>query len=138
MFGFMAEFEPRTLDDLWKCNASSGFKAILEADQDRTITHISKLLKLGGGQQQTTFPNVSIALRIIPDVISNIITREKLSMEHHISGQVHRIWALLTECQVLREIDIDDFDQLKCWNLLHKGARGKEAPLIRPCPPLSL
>ena len=78
----MTEFEPLTFDDLRKCTTHLvefysddikasfidefvQFKAILEADQDRTITHMSALLKLDGGQLQTTFPNVAIALRII-------------------------------------------------------------------------
>ncbi|KAH3786988.1 hypothetical protein DPMN_165107 [Dreissena polymorpha] len=103
-----------TLDDLRECAthlASSvdelvQFKAILDADQDRTITHISELLKLDSGKLQTTFPNFAMALRIIPDVIFNIITREKLSTEHHESGKVDRIGLLSTECQVLRELDV--------------------------------
>ncbi|KAH3702729.1 hypothetical protein DPMN_077755 [Dreissena polymorpha] len=78
----MAELESLTMDDLRKCathlvesysddiQSSSiddfvQFKAILDADQYGTITHISELLKLDGGQLQTTFPNVDIALRII-------------------------------------------------------------------------
>ncbi|KAH3822907.1 hypothetical protein DPMN_124701 [Dreissena polymorpha] len=48
------------------------FKAILEADQDRTITHMSNLLKLDGGQLQTTFPNVVIAVRIYLTIPVNI------------------------------------------------------------------
>ncbi|KAH3774042.1 hypothetical protein DPMN_175413 [Dreissena polymorpha] len=59
----MTEFESLTLDDLQKCathlvesypddieasfvDASVQFKAIVEAEQDRTITHTSQLLKL--------------------------------------------------------------------------------------------
>ncbi|KAH3817146.1 hypothetical protein DPMN_118675 [Dreissena polymorpha] len=81
LFGSMAEFESLNLDYLRKCakhlvesypddiEASPidklvKFKAILEQDQDKTITHMSELLKLDGGQLQTTFPNVEIALRI--------------------------------------------------------------------------
>ncbi|KAH3800041.1 hypothetical protein DPMN_153666 [Dreissena polymorpha] len=79
----MTEFESLTLNDLRKCathllesypdeiDVSSvdelvQFKAILEADQEIIITHISELLKLDGGKLQTTFTNVAIALRIIP------------------------------------------------------------------------
>jgi hypothetical protein len=64
-FGFMTEFESLTLDDLQKCathlvesypddieasfvDEFVQFKAILETDQDRTITHMNVLLKLDG------------------------------------------------------------------------------------------
>ncbi|KAH3848340.1 hypothetical protein DPMN_090700 [Dreissena polymorpha] len=63
LFGFMTKFESLTLDDLLKCamhlvesypdvieasfiDEFVQFKAILEADEDRTITHMSELLKL--------------------------------------------------------------------------------------------
>ncbi|KAH3878143.1 hypothetical protein DPMN_002027 [Dreissena polymorpha] len=106
----MTEFEPLTLDDLRKCTTHLvefysddikasfvdefvQFKAILEAAQDRTITHMSALLKLDGGQLQKTFPNVAIAVGIYFTIPANncqgkmsffnIITREILYMEHH-------------------------------------------------------
>ncbi|KAH3850718.1 hypothetical protein DPMN_093191 [Dreissena polymorpha] len=65
LFGFMTEFEFLTLDDLQKCathlvesypddieasfvDEFVQFKAILEAGQPRTITHMIGLLKLNG------------------------------------------------------------------------------------------
>ncbi|KAH3796761.1 hypothetical protein DPMN_150332 [Dreissena polymorpha] len=62
----MTEFESLTVDDLRKCamhlvesypdgieasfvDEFFQFKAILEADQDRTITYMSELLNLDGG-----------------------------------------------------------------------------------------
>ena len=77
----MAEFESLTLDDLQKCAADLAesypedlemsfidefvqFTNILVADNDKSITHTSKLLKTDGGAMLSTFPNVAIALRI--------------------------------------------------------------------------
>ncbi|KAH3816257.1 hypothetical protein DPMN_117770 [Dreissena polymorpha] len=42
------------------------FKSILEAVKDRTITHMSELLKLDGGQLKTTFPNAVRIYLTIP------------------------------------------------------------------------
>jgi hypothetical protein len=81
LLDFLTEFQSLTLDDLRKyathlvesypddleasfVDEFVQFKAILEADQDRTITNISELIKLDGGQLLTTFPNVEIAVRI--------------------------------------------------------------------------
>ncbi|KAH3706464.1 hypothetical protein DPMN_065850 [Dreissena polymorpha] len=78
-------------------------KTILEAHQNRTITHMSELLKLYGGQLQTTFPNVAIAVSIHltisvnnfqgRGVIFNITTYDRLSLEHRESEKVDSIEA---------------------------------------------
>ena len=145
LFGFLTEFQSLTLDDLRKCTTHLvesypddleaslvdefiQFKAILEADQDRTITHMSELLKLDGGQLQTTFPNVAIAVRIYLTIPVNncqgersfsTLSRVKNHLRNTMSQERLTALGLLSiECQVLRELEftqlIDDFAELKC------------------------
>ena len=81
LFGFLTEFESLTPEDLRKHAAHLvefypedlepsfvdefvQFTGILVADDDKTISHMSELLKTGGGIMLSTFPNVAIALRI--------------------------------------------------------------------------
>jgi hypothetical protein len=145
LFGFLTEFESLTLDDLHKRAAhlvksypedleSSfidefvQFTNILVADNDKTITHMSELLKSDGGVMLSTFPNVAIALRIYLTLPINNCQGERsfstlTRVKNHLRSTMgqDRLAALSLLCiesDLLRQLDctqlIDDFAQLKC------------------------
>ena len=81
LFGFLTEFESLTPEDLRKHAAYLvesypedldptfvdeflQFTDILVSDNNKTVSHMSELLKKDGGIMLYTFPNVAIALRI--------------------------------------------------------------------------
>lgn len=124
LFGLLTEFQSLTLDDLRKCATNLvesypddleasfvdefvQFKAILEADQNRTITHMSELLKLDGGQYNCQGERTFSTLSHVKNHLRNTMRQERLTA----------LGLLSVECQVFRELDftqlIDDFAELK-------------------------
>ena len=145
LFGFLTEFESITSDDLRKRAAhlvesypedleSSfidefvQFTNILVADNDKTITHMSELLKSDGGIMLSTFPNVAIVIRIYLTLPINNCQGERsfstLSrVKNHLRStmgqdRVAALSLLCIESDLLRQLDctqvIADFAQLKC------------------------
>lgn len=145
LFGFLTEFESLTPEDLRKHAAHLvefypedlepsfvdefvQFTGILVADDDKTISHMSELLKTGGGIMLSTFPNVAIALRIYLTLPINncegersfsTLTRVKSHLRNTMGQERLAALSLLCiESDVLRELDctelIDDFAHFKC------------------------
>ena len=145
LFGFLTEFPSLTSDDLRKRAAhlvnsypddleSSfvddfvQFTGILVADNNKTITHMSELLKTDGGVMSSTFPNVAIALRLYLTIPINNCQGERsfstlTRVKNHLRSTMgqERLTALSLLCiesDVVRDLDcadvIDDFAQLKC------------------------
>jgi len=72
LFGFLTEFESLTHlvesypEDLEPAFVDEfvQFTDILISDNNKTVSHMSELLKKDGGVMLSTFPNVAIAVRI--------------------------------------------------------------------------
>jgi len=146
LFDFLTEFESIVSDDLRQRAArlvesypddleSSfvdefvQFTSILVAYSDKTIAHMSELLKTDGGVMLSAFPNVAIALRICLTIpINNYCQGERsFSTLSRVKNHLRSIMSqdrlaalslLCTESDVLRELDCKevfaDFAELKC------------------------
>ena len=118
LFGFLTEFECLTPEDLRQHAAHLvesypedlepafvdefvQFTDILVSDNNKTVSHMSELLKKDGGIMLSTFPNVAIAVRIYLTLPINNCEGERSfstltcvnepSPEHHGPGTISSI-----------------------------------------------
>ena len=145
LFGFLTEFESLTPEDLRKHAAYLvesypedlepafvdefvQFTDILVSDNNKTVSHMSELLKKDGGIMLSTFSNVAIALRIYLTLLINncegersfsTLTRVKSHLRNTMGQERLAALSLLCiESEVVRELDctelINDFALFKC------------------------
>ena len=145
LFGFLTEFESLTPEDLRKHAAHlvesypedlepsfvdefAQFTDVLVADNDKTVSHMSELLKADKGIMLSTFLSVAIALRMYLTLPINNCEGERsfstlTRVKNHLRSTMaqERLTALSLLCiesDVLRQLDctelIDNFAQLKC------------------------
>jgi len=116
------DLEPSFVDEF------AQFTDVLVADNDKTVSHMSELLKADKGIMLSTFPNVAIALRMYLTLPINNCEGERsfstlTRVKNHLRSTMaqERLTALSLLCiesDVLRQLDctelIDNFAQLKC------------------------
>ena len=145
LFGFLTEFEFLTPEDLRKHAAHRvdsypedlepafvdefvQLTDILVSDNNKTVSHMSELLKKDGSVMLSTFPNVAIALQMYLTLPINncegersfsTLTRVKSHLRNTMGQERLAALSLLCiESDVVRELDctelINDFSLFKC------------------------
>jgi len=116
------DLEPAIVDEFVQ------FTDILVSDNNKTVSHMSELLKKDGGIILSTFPNVAIALRIYLTLPMNncegersfsTLTRVKSHLRNTMGQERLAASSLLCiESDVVKELDytelINDFALFKC------------------------
>jgi len=116
------DLEPAFVDEFVQ------FTDILVSDTNKTVGHMSELLKKDGGVMLSTFPNVAIALRIYLTLPINncegersfsTLTRVKSHLQNTMGQErLVALSLLCIESDVVRELDctelINEFAMFKC------------------------